>query len=190
MRGAALRKGRTVPHFDSASAECLVFTYKEGLLSAIAHDLEIRAERFDLDIDDATLAVRARFDATSLKVVTAVHDGAPQPNALSDSDKQKIQGNINDDVLHSREHPEIRFQSTQVTKEGEGYRVVGDLTLHGKTKDISFLARPEGERMIAEVRLHQPDFGIKPYTAMLGTLKVRADLTVRVAVPRASLPRQ
>ena len=55
---------RTLPvrHFDATSAECLVFTYKEGLLSALAHDLEIRVPGFEVDVDDATLAVRARAD--------------------------------------------------------------------------------------------------------------------------------
>ncbi len=30
---------------DAATAECLVLTEKEGLLSAAAHDLKIRVER-------------------------------------------------------------------------------------------------------------------------------------------------
>jgi len=32
-------------------------------------------------------------------------------------------------------------------------------------------------------RLHQPDFGIRPYSAMLGTLRVDADVVVRVVIP-------
>ena len=35
-----------MPHYDATTAECLVLTYKEGLLSAVAHDLEIRVARF------------------------------------------------------------------------------------------------------------------------------------------------
>ena len=85
--------------FDASSAQCLVLTYKEGLLSAIAHDLELRVERFDLNIDDAPIAMRATLGATSLKVLTALRDGAPQPGALSEQDKQKIEHNIAEDVL-------------------------------------------------------------------------------------------
>lgn len=177
-----------MPHFDASSAECLVFTYKDGLLSAVAHDLEIRVERFDVDIDDATLAVRARFDAGSLKVAGALRDGALAPDALSESDRQKIERTIADEVLHVREYPEIVFASSAVTPEGEGHRIAGTLTLHGKARPIAFVAQPEGDRMVAVVRLHQPDFGIKPYSALLGTLKIKPDVTVRCSVPRASLP--
>ena len=42
--------------------------------------------------------------------------------------------------------------------------------------------------MVTVVRLHQPDFGIKPYSALLGTLKIKPEVTVRCSVPRASLP--
>jgi hypothetical protein len=140
-----------VPHFDQRSAECTVLTFKEGLLSAVAHDLMIKVTRFDVDIDETSLAVTARFDATSLQVVTAMHAGAPQPGALGDSDKRKIEENILSDVLRARDYPEIRFRSTEVTKSGDGYRVVGELSLHGKTRNLAFTARPDGERMSAEI---------------------------------------
>ena len=52
-----------VPHFDASSAECLVLTYKEGLLSAVAHDLRIRVTRFDVEASLSPPSVRARFDA-------------------------------------------------------------------------------------------------------------------------------
>jgi polyisoprenoid-binding protein YceI len=172
-----------VPHFDASSAECLVFTYKEGLLSAVAHDLQIRVERFDLDIEQAPLAVRARFDAASLKVIRA------EPDTLGESDKHKIEQTIADDVLHVREHPTIVFASSTVTPEGDGFRIAGEITLHGRTRKLAFLAAPEGDRMVATVPIHQPDFGIKPYSAMLGTLKIKPDVTVRASVPRASLPK-
>jgi polyisoprenoid-binding protein YceI len=173
-----------VPHYDASSAECLVLTYKEGFLSAIAHDLAIRVESFDLDIDEGTVAVRARFDAASLRVVSAQKDGAPQPDALSDGDKQKIEHSIAVDVLHVREHATIVFTSSAVVPEGDGYRIAGALTLHGKTRPIELAVRTEGARRVAEVRLHQPDFGIKPFSAMLGALKVKPDVTVRCSVPR------
>ena len=185
---AARPRGHAVPHFDASTAECLVLTYKEGLLSVIAHDLEIRVGRFDLDIDEVPLAVRARFDPASLAVVGALHDGAAQPGAISESDRHKIERTIQDEVLHVREHASIVFTSSAVTAEGEGFRVAGDLTLHGKTRPLTFVARPEGDRMVAVVRLHQPDFGIKPYSAMLGALKIKPDVTIRCSLPRASLP--
>ena len=177
-----------MPHFDDTSADCLVLTYKEGLLSAVAHDLEIQVTRFEVDVGADPLSVQARFQASSLRVTGAVQDGAVSPGKLSGGDREKIEHSILTEVLHAAEHPEISFASTSVTPEGDAYRIAGDLTLHGRTRSISFVCRPEGEGLVARVRLHQPDFGIKPYSAMLGTLKIKPDVTVVVALPRAGLP--
>ncbi len=161
---------------------CTVFTFKDGLLSAIAHDLRISVERHDVrcDGDDK---VEATFDARSLRVVCARKHGKDDPSALSASDRKKIEATIAEEVLHASRFPEIRFVSTSVERAGDGFLVRGDLTLHGVTRSISFTTRQEGELRVAEITLHQPDFGITPYRAMLGTLKLRPDVRVRVEVP-------
>jgi hypothetical protein len=174
------------PRFHQDNADVLVFTYKEGLLSAIAHDLKIRVTRFAIHVDEATNAIEATFEPGSLRVVTAMKNGQEAHGALSDSDRKKIEENIVDDVLHAKKFPEIRFTSTSVEEDsGTGYRVRGKLTLHGKTREVTFVTRTDGEGQVAEITIHQPDFGITPYSAMLGTLKIKPDVTVRVALPGA-----
>jgi polyisoprenoid-binding protein YceI len=87
-------------------------------------------------------------------------------------------------VLHSNQHPVVRFESTAVTPlDDGGYDISGNLTLHGVTRPISTRTRVENGRQVAEVQIHQPDFGIKPFKAMLGTLKVQPDVRVRCSVP-------
>lgn len=154
-------------------AECLVFTYKEGLLSAVAHDLEIRVESWTADVDAAAGTVEARFDARSLRVVRAIGGN------VSERDKETIGKNIAQDVLDAKRYPEIRFRGARL-----GDRVEGVLSLHGREKSVSFVPRDEGGAWSAEVRLHQPDFGIKPYSAMLGTLRIQPDVLVRVTMPK------
>jgi polyisoprenoid-binding protein YceI len=187
-----------VPHFDATSAECLVFAYKEGLLSAAGHNLMIRVRRFTVTVDDATSAVDAHFDAASLEVVSAVRYSAlqtgalpsrvPLPSALSESDKRTIEQKMIEEVLEAARYPEIRFVSSRVTPVGDGFHVEGSLTLHGRTREVAFDALPEGKRLVAEVGLHQPDYGIKPYSALLGALKVKPEVTVRIALPRSAAP--
>jgi polyisoprenoid-binding protein YceI len=172
-----------MPSYEASSIECNVFTFKEGMLSAIAHDLKIRVTKIEVQVDDATKAITARADASSLEVLGAAADGAVREGVLSDSDKQKIQGNIADEVLETKKHPEVRFASKSVTPEGDGFRVAGELTLHGQTKAVNVLAKRVGDRLVAELPLNQPDFGIKPYSAMLGTLKVKPEVVVKVSVP-------
>ena len=182
-----------MPTFDENAAECLVYTYKEGLLSAIGHDLVIRVGRLAITVEPATRAVEARFDASSLRVASAAHPGdpgqtgrAPSPIPLSEGDKRKIEGTIRDEVLASRRYPEVRFSSTAVTPVNDGFHIEGTLTLHGRARPIALDARPVGDRLTAEITLHQPDFGITPYSAMLGALKLKPRVNVRVSLPRAA----
>jgi polyisoprenoid-binding protein YceI len=173
-----------VPCFDAQAAECLVFTHKEGLLSAIAHDLRIAVTRFTIDVDEDQRSIKARFDAASLRVLSAMRDGQPAPELLSEADHRKIEQNIQKDVLDAAKYPEVVFASTEVRPVEDGFAIVGQLTLHGRTRELRFTTQATGDRQVAEIRLHQPDYGIKPYSAMLGTLRVQADVTVRVSLPR------
>jgi len=170
---------------DASCARCIVLTYKEGLLSAVAHDLKIEVTRFTLEVDDAMTSVAAVFEASSLRVVCAVRDGIDAPATLSEKDKRDIEGNIAKDVLDVRKHPQIRFNSTKVEREGEGFRVKGRLEIKGKTRELSFVVRSIGPDWVCEVKLHQPDFGIKSFSAMLGAMKIKPDVDVRLSVPKS-----
>lgn len=170
-----------MPSFDASQAQCFVFTFKEGLLSPVAHDLRLKVTRFSVQVDEAKSVVTATFDAASLVVDTPMKDGAENPSALSAADKHKIAVQIRDDVLHTRQHPEVTFRSRALTARADGgYDFSGDLTLHGTTRPLSGSTHVSSGRQIVELSLHQPDFGITPFKAMLGTLKIQA--TVRVVL--------
>lgn len=170
-----------MPKFDQDNAEALVFTFKDGLLSKIAHDLKLAIRRFEIDVSPGS--VRARFDTRSLVVVTPMKDGQDNPSALSDSDKAKIQEQIAADVLHSNQHPTAEFVSRSVTQRPDGgYSISGDLTLHGVTKPIDAETQANSGWQITRVELNQPDFGITPYKAMMGTLKIKPDVIVQLSV--------
>ncbi len=162
---------------DASTAECLVYTFREGLLSAVGHDLCLRVERFAVEVsgDAAAPSILGRFDAASLRVTGDV----------SASDARKIEGNAADDVLAARRFPTIEFRSTRIVRDGERARVEGTLALHGATRPVAFDAVADAHDWRAEVRLDQRDFGIKPFSAMLGTLRVRPDVLVRIRVPRS-----
>lgn len=158
--------------YDASSAEILVFTFKEGLLSAVAHDLKLKATKFSLEVDGST--ARLDLEAGSLRVVTAMKDGADSPSAIAPSKFGEIEKNAFDDVLQVKKFPSIQFNATQVTDT----EVVGKLTLHGQTHEVR--GRRTGNA--AEFRIDQRTFGIKPYSAMLGALKVKPEVVVKVRV--------
>ena len=172
--------------FDAYNSECLLFSFKDGLLSRLAHDLKLQVERFSIEVDDSSRQIKATFDPSSIQVVSAQTDGRDDPSTLSKGDKKKIHDNVVKDVLRVRKHPEICFDSNNVVERGEGFAVEGTLQMHGKSRNIQASVRADGDRWVTEVRIHQPDFGIKPYTAALGALKVKPDVLVRLSVPRES----
>jgi len=172
--------------YDAYNSECLLFSFKDGLLSRLAHDLKLQVERFSIEVDETNHQIKATFDPSSVQVVCARVDGRDDLSALSKGDKKKIYDNATKDVLQTRKYPEVRFDSTKVVERGEGFAVEGTLEMHGKSRNIQTSVRAEGDRWTADVKIHQPDFGIKPFTAALGALKVKPDVLVRISVPRES----
>lgn len=174
--------------FSADTAACTIFTYKEGLLSPIAHDLKIAVTRFTVTVTpagDSSFSLQVELDAASLRVQTAMRDEKEAPQLLSDSDRRKIEHNIATEVLAVSTYPKIIFAGSATRGEtaDSPIAVVGKLTLHGRTRELRVSARRVSDRYVAEVTLQQPDFGIKPYSALLGTLRIRPEVKVRLALP-------
>lgn len=161
--------------YDASSAEILVFTFKEGLLSAVAHDLKLKATRFTLEVEADQ--ARLELEAGSLRVICAMKDGVENPAAVPSGKYGEIEKNLATDVLQVKKFPTIRFVTTRVTDT----EVVGQLTLHGETHEVR--GRRSGRS--AEFRFEQRQFGLKPFSAMLGALKVKDEVTVKVTLPTA-----
>lgn len=172
-----------MPTYDESNAQCLVYSYKDGLLSKIAHDLKHRVTRFSVHVDPRTGQVEAEIDATSLRVECVVKDGAEQTNGLSADDKRKIEDQIIEDVLHADVHPVIRFRSTRVAEGEDGLRIEGALSLNDCMRPVHTIARRVANSYQADLTIHQPDFNIKPFSAMMGTLKIKPEVVVRVILP-------
>ena len=49
------------------------------------------------------------------------------------------------DFFNAKQYPAITFQSTTVERTGDTFRVTGDLSLHGTTKEISLELKKNGE---------------------------------------------
>ncbi|HMU40545.1 MAG TPA: YceI family protein [Pseudomonadota bacterium] len=177
---------------------CHVLTFKEGFLSSVAHDLKLRVERCRLELrnkdeqETADLSentfISAFFDPKSVRVVCARRDGRDQPDALSADQKAEIEQRIQKDVLHTDRFPEIRFVSTNIHRRPNGFEVAGELFLHGERKNAKGQIHGRDDAWMCEVSLHQPQFGIRPYSALLGTLRIKPDVIVSASLPRNPKP--
>jgi YceI-like protein len=168
--------------FGSEQSDCFVYVYREGALSAVGHDLKLRVTDFRIEVGEEP-AVRAELRADSLRVVGVLRGGAVDDREPGERDRREIEENIRRDVLESERYPVITFRSLSVARNGDGARVTGRLDLHGVVRDIELPVRWESGRAVARVRVHQPDFGIKPFRALLGALRVKPDVLVEAIVP-------
>jgi hypothetical protein len=166
-----------MPFFGPATASCEVFTFREGVLAAVGHDLKLRVQRFEIEVERSR--VSARFDAASLRVVAAMRSGKEDAGALSDRDRQEIERNVAREVLEAHRFPEVSFASTQVLPG----RIRGTLSLHGREQAGEFPFEEISRRCVARIDLDVRQFGIRPYTAMLGALRVAPIVHVVVSTP-------
>ena len=164
-------------HADETNAELLVFTFKEGLLAKLAHDLKLKLGKFSLELDGEALA--GVFDLTTLKVVTPRRDGVDDAGLLPTRFYSEIEKNAREDVLETKKYPTARFAAAVGAS-----AVAGQLTLHGQTMPVRCTLKETEKERIAEAWLDVRDFGITPYSAMLGTLKVKPKVQVVVTVKK------
>ncbi len=164
-----------------------VLTFKEGVLSPLAHDLLVTVERFSIQLDDDHVA--ATFDAASLRVVGALRDGRLQPGELDASQRREIEGNIRRHVLDSEKHPHIDFTGT-VTDHGSRREVAGELRLAGRVAPVRLDVHVTDGAARGEVTLTPSVWGIRPFRAMLGALRVADRVVIRfdLRVPQTPQP--
>jgi polyisoprenoid-binding protein YceI len=155
-----------------------VRTGRTGAAAKAGHDLLIDVTAWEATLtvgdDPAATSIELEADATSLRV----REGKGGMQSLGDDDKANIQQTIDDDVLKRRA---IAFRSTSVTGGDGGLSVQGELTLAGTTRPLAFdLDVGEDGRLCAVAVVKQSDWGMKPYSALFGALKVADDVRVEI----------
>ncbi len=162
-----------------------LYVYRTGLLSAVGHDLRLSVRRFRLEYGDGE--IEARFWPAFSRVDVAVdEDGELDEGALSASDRRKIRGNIETEILETKAHPEVRFEGGYERRDGEAFDVAGELEMVGVKESIRTRVHRESSEYRTELELTPSDWGIEPYTAMLGSLQVEDRVRIVLQVEEAS----
>ena len=163
--------------FGPDNARLTVSTKRTGAASKAGHDLLIEVGSWSATFDpDADPALTLTADSRSLRVL----EGTGGIQALDDDDRAGISQTIDEEVLKGTP---IEFRSTSVELSGDGApgAVAGELELAGKRHPISFeLTAGEDGRLTGTATVRQSDWGMKPYSALFGTLKVADEVEVAV----------
>ncbi|MGI8413047.1 MAG: YceI family protein [Solirubrobacteraceae bacterium] len=158
-----------------------VRTYREGVAQKIGHDLVIDVGKWQATVnvgpDGTPSAIELEADSSSLQVSQGTGGAKP----LSDKDRADIRKSIDDKVLQGQA---ITFRSSAVEGTDDRLAVQGDLEITGTTRPVKFDLDVAGDgRVSATVPLTQSEWGIKPYKAMMGALKVRDQVEVVLDAP-------
>lgn len=153
-----------------------VYTYKEGLLSKLAHDLRFTLARFSVSARGSE--VSARFETGSLRVDGVMKAGKLERAELSTADREKIHDTLKD-VLGAREYGEARLNARLVTTQPP-FLLEGQLTLKGDSRPVSLRLARDEDRLFGEMTITPSQWGIRPYRALGGTLKLQDKVRITI----------
>jgi polyisoprenoid-binding protein YceI len=156
-----------------------VRTGRGGAAAKAGHDLLIEVGTWEgtlqLAEDPAASSVSLTADAGSLRVL----EGTGGMTKLGDDDKNGIKQTIDEDILKGCT---ITFQSSAVRAGADGgLDVDGEVELLGRHAPASFSLTIDADgHLTGRATVKQTDHGIKPYSALFGTLKVADEVEVAV----------
>ena len=159
----------------------LLCTFRDGLAAQAGHDLTIEATRWsgELGVNDelSPAGLEVRVDLGAL----VVREGTGGVKPLTDRDRREIAVTTRK-VLRTDQHPEAVFAADKFRPDADGGgEISGTLTLRGQARPLRLQVKQTGTgRYHAETQVVQSNYGIKPYTAFLGALRVRDAVDVAV----------
>jgi YceI-like domain len=159
--------------FGPENATLTVRTKRQGAASKAGHDLLIEVTSWSATLDEGSIALTA--DPASLRVL----EGTGGMMTLGDDDKAGIAQTIDEEVLKGTP---IEFRSSAVELDAAGSpgKVSGELELAGRRRPIDFELTSADGRITGTATLKQTDWGMKPYSALFGTLKVADEVVVEI----------
>ncbi|WP_225859604.1 YceI family protein [Streptomyces albicerus] len=173
--------------FGPSIGRLLIKTGRAGLGRRAGHDLTIEAARWSGEAvvvvgDPDKSWVNVTVETGSLEVREAT--GGLKP--LTDADRAEIKRTLADKaLLHAAEHPTITFRSTRITGTPQSFEITGELSIKGRTHPVTVHGKGNGDGLLRGwATVTQSTWGIKPYTAFLGALRLADDVRVEIDVAR------
>ena len=165
---------------DASDGELLLHTGVAGRAARMGHRLTIAMTRWHATVSWAgsqPVSVQVAVETDSLDVLR----GEGGVKGLPGAEKAVVRSNALKSLNASR-FPEIRFTADVIEMTDDGYRLTGALEIRGASRDHVIDLRTEdlgnSWRMSGESAVRQSDYGIKPYSVLMGSVQVADDVTV------------
>jgi polyisoprenoid-binding protein YceI len=160
--------------FGTDNGRITLRTFRDGLAAQAGHDLTIEAVRWSGELVVAPDLTPASLNVSVDLGALVVRAGTGGIKPLTDRDKREIAVSARK-VLSADRYPEATFTATSFEPGpgGAGGTIVGTLTLAGRSQPQRLqVSQPAPGQYRATTTIRQTSFGIKPYSAFLGSLKV------------------
>lgn len=133
---------------------------------------------------DITGEMRTSVDKNQIQKIESVIVKIPVTSIKSDKDAMDTKTY---EALNSKKYPVITFQSKNISFTPNEITSTGDLTINGVTKSkvvkAAYAVKPDGNISVTGVaKVKMSDFGVKPPTALLGTIKAGNDIEIQFEV--------
>ena len=165
---------------DAADGELHLHTGVTGRAARMGHRLTIAMTRWQATVRWAgadPIAAELAVEVESFQVLS----GQGGVKGLSGPEKALVRSNALSSLSADR-FPEIRFTADAVEESENGYRLTGTLQIRGEQREhvIEVYTEDLGDswRMSAESTVRQSDYGIKPYSLLLGSVQVADDVAL------------
>lgn len=162
-------------------------TTREGLAAKVGHDLLLKVGRWSgsVDVPDpadpGSAGLSVRIEMNSLEVVEGTGGASP----LDAGDRTDILRNAAK-TLDVEHFPTATFTASAVRPASGGAEIDGQLDLVGGSGNLTLTIAEVGETgWRATGTVVQSQFGIKPYKAFLGALRLSDPVTVEAEISLA-----
>ena len=163
-----------------SNGELSILTAVAGPAAKMGHRLTIVLRSWEASAQwsgGRPVGARLTVALDSLEVVRG--EGGVTP--LSGPEKSVARSNALKS-LDAKKFPQVAFSADQIEQTDGGYRLTGTLEIHGKSRpqvvDLALEDRGDQWALSVQVPVVQSAFGIKPFSLMMGTLKVADEVTV------------
>jgi hypothetical protein len=183
--------GTTLYRIDPRASVLHIFVYRGGTLARLGHNHVMTSRSVQ-----GRVWMRSQFPASGFELSFPVADlivddpdarraaGTDFPPDIPDADKEGTRKNmLRKEVLDAETYPKVTVQSVGVAGSLEAPKITARVTIKNASHDVVVPTRIEmtGERLTAsgEFDILQTDFGMKPFSVVLGALEVQDRLHVR-----------
>lgn len=170
------------------NGDLLIGTGVTGRAARMGHRLTLVLRRWQATVDwagDDPVAAELTVDVDSLQVVRG--DGGV--TALSGPEKALIRSNALRSLDAGR-FPTIGFTADTIERTAVGYQLTGTLQIHGIQRDqvveVQTTDTADGWQLSSDTAVRQSDFGVRPYSLLMGSLQVADEVSVSIDARRAA----